>query len=42
MARFVDQSYLSQHYQDHEKDGVFPKNPQLKNFVTSAPAIAAG
>jgi hypothetical protein len=41
-ARFFDGTYLSKHYPDCELDGVFPKRPDLKQFLSSGPAVAAG
>ena len=41
-SRFLDEQYLNAHYPQHEVDGVFPKNPHLKQFLTSGPTVAAG
>ena len=41
-ARFLDGEYLKEHYPDHEKDGIFPKNPILKHMLVSGPTVAAG
>ena len=41
-ARFIDGEYLEKHVPEHELDGVFPKDPSLKVFLESGPAVAAG
>lgn len=41
-GRFLDASLLSSKYPNHEADGVFPKDPDLKPFLSSGPCIAAG
>ena len=41
-GRFIDASILSSKYPNHEADGVFPKDPDLKPFLASGPCIAAG
>lgn len=41
-ARFVDEEYLLNHYPNHAADGVYPKKPLLKKFLSSGPAAAAG
>ena len=41
-ARFLDAAYLRDHYPNHEQDGVFAKNPKLREFLVSGPACAAG
>jgi len=41
-ARFLDPLYLANHYPNHERDGVFKKNPRLKDFLASPQAAAAG
>lgn len=40
-ARFVCRQFLEENYQDSEKDGYFPKDPTLKDFLVSGPAIAS-
>ena len=40
-ARFLDGNYLQKHYPDAAKDGIFPKNPHLRNFLQSGPAACA-
>ena len=40
-ARFVAPQFLQEHYQDAEQDGYFPKDPTLKDFLVSGPAIAS-
>jgi hypothetical protein len=40
-GRFLDPHYLARHYPDSALDGVFPKNPHLKQFLMSGPAVAA-
>ena len=34
-ARFLDPIYLRDHYPNHAADGVFPKNPKLRDFLVS-------
>jgi len=41
-ARFLDGAYLAEHYPEHTKDGIFPKDPNLKQQLASGPLIAAG
>lgn len=41
-GRFLDASILASRYPHHEADGVFPKDPDLKVFLSSGPCIAAG
>ena len=41
LARFVAQNFLDEHYPDAELDGCFPKDPTLKDFLVSGPAIAS-
>ncbi len=41
-AKFLDKEYLDQHYPNAAADGVFPKKPLLKTFLSSGPASAAG
>ena len=41
-ARFEDPQILESAYPDIAKDGVFPKDPDLQDFLTSGPAVAAG
>ena len=40
-ARFVSPQFLADHYQDSDLDGYFPKDPTLKEFLISGPAIAS-
>ena len=40
-ARFVCPQYLEEHYTDAALDGYFPKDPTLKEFLVSGPAIAS-
>lgn len=40
-ARFVALQYLEDNYPDAEQDGYFPKDPSLKDFLVSGPAIAS-
>ena len=40
-ARFVAACFLADHYPDSHLDGYFPKDPSLKEFLVSGPAIAA-
>lgn len=40
-ARFVSAQFLADHYQDSDLDGYFPKDPTLKEFLISGPAIAS-
>ncbi len=40
-ARFVAPQFLQEHYQDAEQDGYSPKDPTLKDFLVSGPAIAS-
>jgi len=40
-GRFVDKESLHASYKDHELDGIFWADPDLRTFVTSMPAIAA-
>eukprot|EP00435_Cladocopium_sp_Y103_P038419 s1353_g10.t1 len=40
-ARFEDPDALAKTYQDIDKDGIFPKDPDLGEFLISGPAIAA-
>ncbi|CAK0822133.1 unnamed protein product, partial [Prorocentrum cordatum] len=41
-ARFVDAEYIRRVLPDAEKYGIFPRAPDLKPFMQSGPAIAAG
>ena len=41
-ARFLDGDYLAANYPDHAKDGIFAKDPRLKNLLVSGPLVAAG
>ena len=41
-ARFVDSEYIRNVLPDAEKYGIFPRAPDLKPFMQSGPAIAAG
>ena len=41
LAVFVDAEYLEKEYQDAHLDGIFPKDPTLRTFLESGPAIAA-
>jgi hypothetical protein len=41
-ARFLNRAYLQEHYPDSGKDGIFPADSELKQFLTSGPAILAG
>jgi len=41
-ARFLDAAYLLDHCPNHEQDGIFAKNPKLREFLVSGPACAAG
>ena len=41
-ARFADPEFLARHYPDHERDGIFKKDPTLKHKLQSGPYIAAG
>ncbi|CAE7810987.1 unnamed protein product [Symbiodinium sp. CCMP2592] len=41
LAVFVDADYLEKEYPDAHKDGIFPKDPTLRAFLESGPAIAA-
>ena len=40
-AVFVSGEYLEKEYSDVSKDGIFPKDPTLRAFLESGPAIAA-
>ena len=40
-ARFLPAAFLSEHYPDSAEDGIFGKNPELKRFVTTGPAVLA-
>ena len=40
-ALFLDADYIAQHYPDAALDGIFPKDPTLRAFLESGPAIAA-
>ncbi len=40
-ARFMDADYLNNSFPDHESVGVFRRDPTLKDFLKSGPAIAA-
>lgn len=40
-AVFVDGEYLEKEYSDAHKDGIFPKDPTLRAFLESGPAIGA-
>ena len=37
-ARFLDEEYLTNHYQDAAQDGIFPKNAQLRSLLQSGAA----
>ncbi len=41
-VRFVEQSYIDDHLRDGAKFGIFQRRPDLKMFLRSGPAIAAG
>ncbi len=41
-ARFEDPHVIEAAYTDIHRDGVFRKDPDLANFLTSPPAVAAG
>lgn len=41
-ARFEDPHVIEAAYKDIHRDGVFRKDPDLANFLTSPPAVAAG
>ena len=41
-ARFYDRKFLTDNYPDASADGIFPRNPALKRFLTSKPAALAG
>eukprot|EP00959_Pyramimonas_sp_CCMP1952_P142475 2982899-Pyramimonas_sp.AAC.1 len=41
-ARFVDAEYIRRALPNAEKYGIFPRAPDLKPFMQSGPAIAAG
>jgi hypothetical protein len=38
----LDGAYLAEYYPDHAKDGIFPKDPNLKQQLASGPLIVAG
>ena len=40
-ALFVEEEYIRQRYPDAAEDGIFPKDPTLKAFLESGPAILA-
>lgn len=40
-ARFLPPQFLASHYPDSSVDGIFGKNPELKRFVMSGPAVLA-
>ena len=40
-AVFLEGDYIREHYPDAHLDGIFPKDPNLKSFLESGPAIAA-
>ena len=42
VARFFDAKYLQRCFPNHEEHGIFPRDPTLKEFVTSNTGIAAG
>ena len=37
-AKFMDADYLKKSFPNHEAQGVFPRDPNLKDFLKSAPA----
>ena len=41
-ARFVDRAMLEAMPEDAAKYGIFPRDPDAKDFLTSGPAVAAG
>ena len=42
LARFFDKKYLERYNGNHEQFGIFARDPDLKDFMTSGPAQAAG
>ena len=40
-ARFANPDYLRRHYPDAHLDGFFAKDPSLKDFLVSGPAVAS-
>ena len=41
-SRFLDADYVRDHVPDAAKYGLFPRQPDLKQFLSSEPAVAAG
>ena len=41
-ARFLDAKYLRDHLPEHERYGIFARQPDLKAFMVSGVAVAAG
>ena len=41
-GKFWDPSFLQKHYKDAHLDGIFPQDPDLKQFLVSGPCVAAG